>query len=348
MTDLRRGLLRFAGPAARKNREHKMVRALIQRDKNGPAAWEDVSEDEFPAEAVTVRVTHSALNYKDALALTGRAPIFRAFPMVGGVDLAGVVTADASGAYAPGTQVLATGHGLGETHWGGYSQLARLKAEWLIPIPDALSPVEAMTIGTAGLTAMLSVLALERFGVTKDNGPILVTGATGGVGSLAVMLLGIKEYRVVAATGRPQQERGYLRELGAAEIIDRSELEGEPKPLAKERWAAAVDVLGGRALANVLSSLRYGGAVAASGLAQSMSLPTTVAPFILRSVSLLGVDSVALSRPRREEAWAHLARIVSGGLLDRIRSLHSFSDVQSLAVDLLDQKGRGRTVLHWA
>ena len=324
-----------------------MVRALIQRQKAGSAVWEDISEDEFPAEAVTVRVTHSALNYKDALALTGRSPIFRAFPMVGGVDLAGVVVADASGTFAAGTQVLATGHGLGETHWGGYAQLARLKPEWLIPIPDALSPLEAMTIGTAGLTAMLSVLALERFGVAKDDGPILVTGATGGVGSQAVLLLAIRGYHVVAATGRPQQEGAYLRELGAAEILDRSELEGEPKPLAKERWAAAVDVLGGRALANVLSGLRYGGAVAASGLAQSMSLPATVAPFILRSVSLLGVDSVALPRSRREEAWAHLAHMVSGGLLNCIRSLHSFSDVQSLAVDLLDQKGRGRIVLRW-
>jgi acrylyl-CoA reductase (NADPH) len=324
-----------------------MVRALIQRAKSSPAAWEDVSEDEFPAEAVTVQVTHSALNYKDALALTGRAPIFRSFPMVGGIDLAGIVTADASGALAAGTQVLATGYGLGEAHWGGYAQLARLKPEWVIPIPNALSPVEAMTIGTAGLTAMLSVLALERFGVTKDDGPILVTGATGGVGSLAVLLLGIKGYHVVAATGRLQQESAYLRELGAAEIIDRSELEGEPKPLAKERWAAAVDVLGGRALANVLSGLRYGGAVAASGLAHSMSLPATVAPFILRSVSLLGVDSVALSRPRREEAWAHLSRLVAGGSLDRIRSLRSFADAQSLATDLLDQKARGRIVLHW-
>lgn len=324
-----------------------MVRALIQRDKGGSAAWEDISEDEFPSEPVTVRVTHSAINYKDALALTGRAPIFRAFPMVGGVDLAGVVTADASGTYAPGTPVLATGYGLGEAHWGGYAQMARLKPEWLVAIPTPLSPVEAMTIGTAGLTAMLSVLALERFGVTKDSGPILVTGATGGVGSVAVLLLGLRGYHVVAATGRPEREGAYLRQLGAAEILNRSELEGEPKPLAKERWAAAVDVLGGRALANVLSGLRYGGAVAASGLAQSMALPATVAPFILRGVSLLGVDSVALPRPRREEAWAHIAQTVSGGSLDQIRSLHAFSDVQSLATDLLDQKRRGRVVLQW-
>lgn len=324
-----------------------MVRALIQRQKGGSPAWEDIREDEFPADGATVRVTHSALNYKDALALTGRGPIFRSFPMVGGIDLAGVVISDVSGAYAPGTQVLATGHGLGEAHWGGYAQLARLKPEWLIPIPNALSPLEAMTIGTAGLTAMLSVLALERFGVTKDDGPILVTGATGGVGSQAVLLLGLSGYHVVAATGRPRHEGAYLRELGAAEILDRSELEGEPKPLAKERWAAAVDVLGGRALANVLSGLRYGGAVAASGLAQSMALSATVAPFILRSVSLLGIDSVALSRQRREEAWSHLARSVSGGRLDRIRSLHSFSEVQTLATHLLDQKARGRIVLHW-
>jgi acrylyl-CoA reductase (NADPH) len=340
------GLREFAEPAI-ENREHKMVRALIQRDKGSVAAWQDISADDFPAEAVTIRVTHSALNYKDALALTGRSPIYRAFPMVGGIDLAGVVTADASGTYPAGTQVLATGYGLGEAHWGGYAELARLKPEWLVPIPKPLSPVEAMTIGTAGLTAMLSVLALERFGVTKDDGPVLVTGATGGVGSMAVLLLGIRGYHVVAATGRPEREGAYLRELGAAELINRSELEGEPKPLAKERWAAAIDVLGGRALANVLSGLRYGGAVAASGLAQSMSLPATVAPFILRGVSLLGIDSVALSRPRREEAWAHLAHIVSGGRLDRIRSLHAFSDVQSLATDLLDQKARGRIVLDW-
>ena len=325
-----------------------MVRALIQRDKNSRPAWEDVAEDAFPAEAVAVQVTHSALNYKDALALTGRAPIFRAFPMVGGVDLAGVVTRDSSGNFATGARVLATGHGIGEAHWGGYAQRARLKPEWLIEIPNGLSPEEAMTIGTAGLTAMLSVLALERFGIAKDDGPILVTGATGGVGSIAVLLLAIRGYRVVAATGRPEREGAYLSALGAAEILDRSEFEGEPKPLAKERWAAAVDVLGGRALANVLSGLRYGGAVAASGLAQSMTLPATVAPFILRGVALLGIDSVALPRPRREEAWAHLARDLAGGALDRIRSLHAFSEVQSLAAELLDQKARGRIVLHWA
>jgi acrylyl-CoA reductase (NADPH) len=325
-----------------------MVQALIQHDKNSQVAWDDVSEKDFPPEPVTVRVMHSALNYKDALALTGRAPIFRQFPMVAGIDLAGVVTADLSGTFAVGTPVLATGHGLGEAHWGGYAQQARLKPEWLIPIPNALSSVEAMAIGTAGLTAMLSILALERFGVTKDDAPILVTGATGGVGSQAVMLLAMRGYRVVAATGRAQQESAYLRELGAAEILDRSELETEPRPLAKERWAAAVDVLGGRALVNVLSSIRYGGAVAASGLALSMALPGTVAPFILRNVSLLGIDSVAASRRRREEAWEQLAHVASDGPLNRIRSLHNFSDVQSLASRLLDLKERGRAVLQWA
>ncbi|HEY1943015.1 MAG TPA: MDR family oxidoreductase [Roseiarcus sp.] len=325
-----------------------MVRALIQRDKNIPIAWDDVAEADFPAEPVTVRVSHSALNYKDALALTGRAPIFRRFPMVAGIDLAGVVAADASGTFSVGAPVLATGHGLGEAHWGGYSEQARLKLEWLMPIPSGMTPVDAMTLGTAGLTAMLSILALERHGVGKDDGPVLVTGATGGVGSLAVLLLAARGYRVVAATGRAQQESAYLHALGAAEILDRSELDAEPKPLAKERWAAAVDVLGGRALANVLAGLRYGGAVAASGLAQSMALPASVAPFILRGVSLLGIDSVAAPRQRREEAWTQLSRAAAGGALDRIRSLHAFSDVQTLASTLLDQKSHGRIVLQWA
>ena len=324
-----------------------MVRALIQRDKSSRIAWDDVPEVDFPAEPVTVRVSHSALNYKDALALTGRAPIFRRFPMVAGIDLAGVVTADASGTFSVGAPVLATGYGIGEAHWGGYAEQTRVKPEWLMPIPAGMTPVDAMTLGTAGLTAMLSILALERHGVGKDDGPVLVTGATGGVGSLAVLLLAARGYRVVAATGRAQQESAYLHALGAAEILDRSELEAEPKPLAKERWAAAVDVLGGRALANVLAGLRYGGAVAASGLAQSMTLPASVAPFILRGVSMLGIDSVAAPRQRREEAWTLLSRAAAGGALDRIRSVHAFVDVQTLAMTLLDQKSHGRIVLQW-
>jgi acrylyl-CoA reductase (NADPH) len=324
-----------------------MAKALIQRDKNGPISWSDVSEDEFPGESVTVRVSHSALNYKDAMAITGRAPIFRRFPMIAGIDLAGVVENDESGTFSRGAQVLATGNGLGENHWGGYAERARLKPEWLIPLPELLSPVEAMAIGTAGLTAMLSILALEKFGLGKDDGPVLVTGATGGVGGHAVSLLAARGYDVVAATGRPA-EAEYLRGIGAAEILERAELEVEPKPLAKERWAGAVDVLGGRALVNVLSGLRYGCAVAASGLAQSMSLPATVAPFILRSVSLLGVDSVAASPRMRSEAWAELARTTDKSALGRMTSVHPLSAVQSLAVQLLDQKARGRVVLQIA
>jgi acrylyl-CoA reductase (NADPH) len=324
-----------------------MVRALIQRDKGGQIAWDDVPETDFPAEQVTVRVSHSTLNYKDALALTGRAPIFRRFPMVAGIDLAGIVTADTSGAFPVGAAVLATGHGLGEAHWGGYAEQARLKPEWIMPIPTGMTPVDAMAVGTAGLTAMLSILALERYGLEKDDGPVLVTGATGGVGSFAVLLLAARGYRVVAATGRAQQESAYLHALGAADILDWSELDAEPKPLAKERWTAAVDVLGGRTLANVLAGLRYGGAVAASGLAQSMALPASVAPFILRGVSLLGIDSVAAPRQRREEAWTQLSRAAAGGAVDRIRSLHPFSDVQTLASALLDRKSHGRVVLQW-
>jgi acrylyl-CoA reductase (NADPH) len=321
-----------------------MAKALIQREKGGPVLWSEISEDEFPGEAVTVRVTHSALNYKDALALTGRAPIFRRFPMIAGIDLAGVVEDDLSGTFSPGTQVLATGNGLGESHWGGFTERARLKPEWLIPLPEPLSPVDAMAIGTAGLTAMLSILALEKFGLGKDDGSVLVTGATGGVGGQAVSLLAARGYHVVAVTGRPT-EADYLHGIGAAEILERAELEVEPKPLAKERWAGAVDVLGGRALVNVLSGLRYGCAVAASGLAQSMSLPATVAPFILRGVSLLGIDSVAASPYKRSEAWAELARTTDRSTLGRMTSVHPLSTVSALAVRLLDQKARGRVVL---
>lgn len=322
-----------------------MVRALIQRDKNIPIAWDDVAEADFPAEPVTVRVSHSALNYKDALALTGRAPIFRRFPMVAGIDLAGVVAADASGTFSVGAPVLATGHGLGEAHWGGYSEQARLKLEWLMPIPSGMTPVDAMTLGTAGLTAMLSILALERHGVGKDDGPVLVTGATGGVGSLAVLLLAARGYRVVAATGRAQQESAYLHALGAAEILDRSELDAEPKPLAKERWAAAVDVLGGRALANVLAGLRYGGAVAASGLAQSMALPASVAPFILRGVSLLGIESVHMHMERRVQAWARLARDLDREKLASMSHTIGLGDVFEAAKNILAGSVRGRIIV---
>ncbi len=322
------------------------MRAWIQQSKDVPGGWADIAEGSLPDLPVTVAVAHSALNYKDALALTGRSPIFRKFPMIPGIDMSGRVVSDASGRFAPGTEVVATGWGLGETSMGGYAEMARLDPDWALPLPAGLSLSDAAGIGTAGLTAALSVLALRDFGIEPDAGPVLVTGATGGVGGFAVALLHALGFEVVAVTGRPEQS-SYLQELGAAEIFDRKNLEGEPRPLGKEMWAAAVDVAGGKVLANVLPSIRYGGAVAASGLASSMSLPTTVAPFILRNVALLGIDSVMAPRARRERAWTLLADKLPADALARMVTLNAFADVDDLAVRMLDQKLRGRAVLEW-
>jgi acrylyl-CoA reductase (NADPH) len=293
---------------------------------------------------VVVAVSHSTVNYKDGLVLTGRAPVVRKFPMIAGIDLAGTVETSSHPQFKPGDKVILNGYGLSETHFGGYAEYARVKGDWLVPLPQAFTPAEAMAIGTAGYTAMLCVLALEDAGVTPDKGSIVVTGAAGGVGSVAISLLAKLGYQVTASTGRTEEE-SYLKGLGATEIIPRTELSGDPRPLAKERWAGGVDSVGSKTLANVIASLRYGGAVAACGLAAGMDLPTSVAPFILRNVSLLGVDSVQLPKPRRLQAWERLARDLDVSKLAAITQTIPLSGVRKAADDILAGRVRGRLVV---
>jgi acrylyl-CoA reductase (NADPH) len=304
----------------------------------------DFDEKDLMDGDVTVRVEWSTLNYKDGLALTGKAPVVRRFPMIPGVDLVGTVEASASSAWKRGDRVILNGWGLGETHLGAYAGKARVKADWLVPLPDGMRPREAMAIGTAGYTAMLSVMALERHGITPERGPVVVTGAAGGVGSVAVAILAKLGYRVIAATGRTQ-EADYLKGLGAAEIVDRQDLAGTPRPLAKERWAAGIDSVGSTTLANVLSMTRYGGAVAACGLAGGMDLPSSVAPFILRAVSLLGIDSVMCPQALRLQAWKRLASDLDRGKLEAMTSEIGLADVVETGKRILEGGVRGRTVV---
>jgi acrylyl-CoA reductase (NADPH) len=292
---------------------------------------------------VTVAVSHTTINYKDALALTGSSPVVRRWPMVPGIDFAGTVEASDHEGIAVGDTVVLNGWGVGETHWGGYSQRARVPGEWLVPLPEAFSAEQAMAIGTAGYTAMLCVLALERHGVTPGTAPVLVTGAAGGVGSVAVALLAGAGHEVIASTGRPE-ETDYLRRLGATEIIDRGDLSGPARPLAKERWGAAVDCVGSHTLANVLAGTRYGGTVAACGLAQGMDLPSSVAPFILRGVTLAGVDSVMAPREVRLEAWSRLASDLDVATLAEVTSVRSLEEAPGLAEQMLEGQVRGRVV----
>lgn len=296
---------------------------------------------------VTVRVTHSTVNYKDGLALTGKAPVVRRFPMIPGIDFAGVVEASSHPDFQPGDQVVLNGWGLGETHLGAYAERARVKGDWLIHLPRGLSPAQAMAIGTAGYTAMLCLLALERHGLTPDRGPAVVTGASGGVGSVSVSLLRQAGWHVIASTGRPQ-EADYLKGLGAAEIVGREELSAPGRPLAKERWAAGIDSVGSHTLANVLSITRENGAVAACGLAQGMDLPASVAPFILRGVALLGVNSVTTPKPLRVKAWDRLARDLDPGKLAAMTTTIGFDRVIEAGSDLLKGRVRGRLVVEVA
>jgi acrylyl-CoA reductase (NADPH) len=325
---------------------NERFRAIVV-SKNGEAQnaeLTDLGTDDLMDGDVTLAVSHSTVNYKDGLVVTGRAPVVRHFPMIPGIDLAGVVKDSTSDAFRPGDNVLLNGWGLSETHYGGYAEMARVKSDWLVPLPEQFSAAEAMAIGTAGYTAMLSVLALEDAGVSPDKGPILVTGASGGVGSVAVALLSKLGYRVIASTGRPEEE-AYLRQLGATDIIARSELSSDPKPLAKERWAGAVDSVGSKTLGNVIASTKYGGAVAACGLAQGMDLPTSVAPFILRGVSLHGIESVYMPRPRRLQAWSRLAADLNREKLTAMTRTITLADVFQSAEDILAGRVRGRLVV---
>ena len=318
---------------------------LIERDP-APyrASLKKLDEGQLPAGDVTVRVEYSTLNYKDALAITGKGPVVRYFPMVPGIDFAGTVDESSNPSYKRGEKVLLNGWGVGETHWGGLAQLARVKADWLIPLPGALTARQAMAVGTAGYTAMLSVMALERHGITPGDGEILVTGAAGGVGSVAVALLSRLGFRVAAMTGRPA-ESDFLKQLGAAEIVDRTPYAGAGKPLTKERWAAAIDVVGSHTLANVCASLRYGGVVAACGLAGGMDFPGTVAPFILRGITLAGIDSVMRPRPDRVEAWRRLSRDLELTKLELLAREISLAEALPGAGLFLEGLVRGRIIV---
>ncbi len=318
---------------------------LIEKDENGyRATLKDIDDSLLPEGDVTVRVAYSSLNYKDGLAITGKSPVVRRFPMIPGVDLAGTVEASSNPDYRVGDSVLLNGWGVGETHWGGLAQKARIKGEWLVHLPSAFSPRQAMAIGTAGYTAMLCVLALERHGITPDKGDILVTGAAGGVGSVAIAVLSKLGYRVVAVSGR-MEEADYLKGLGAAEVLGRTEFANPGKPLGKERWAGAVEVVGSHVLANVCATTKYGGVVAACGLAGGMDFPATVAPFILRGVTLAGIDSVMCPRPARVEAWTRLARDLDTSKLDAISRGIGLSEAIAAASSLLAGQVRGRVVV---
>lgn len=321
-------------------------KALVAtKGEAGPnLAFTDFAESELMEGDVTVRVTHSTVNYKDGLAITGRAPVVRRWPMIPGIDFAGRVETSEHPEFKPGDLVVLNGWGTGETHLGAYAQKARVKGDWLVPLPAGLNPDEAMAIGTAGYTAMLCVLALEKHGLKPTDGPVVVTGAAGGVGSVAVALLAKAGWHVIASTGRAE-EAEYLKGLGAAEIIDRAELSAPGRPLGKERWIAGVDAVGSHTLANLLSMTKYGGAVAACGLAQGMDLPASVAPFILRGVALLGIDSVMCPKPRRLEAWARLASDLDRDRLALMTTRVPLTDVIETARAIVDGKVRGRVVV---
>lgn len=323
-----------------------MFRALVvdKVDDGVVADLRDLDEAELPDGDVTVEVAYSTVNYKDGLAVTGRGPVVRKYPMVPGIDFAGTVSESRHPDFSPGDRVVLNGWGVGESHWGGYAGKARLRGDWLVPLPSAFSPAQAMAIGTAGYTAMLAILALERHGVTPDRGDVIVTGANGGVGSVAVAVLGKLGYRVLASTGRVEEE-DYLRRLGAAEIIDRKELSSPGRPLGKERWAGAIDSVGSHTLANVLASTRYGGMVTACGLAQGMDLPASVAPFIFRAVTLVGIDSVMAPKELRLQAWSRLAADLAIDKLETMTAEVGLGGVPQVAQDILAGRIRGRVVV---
>lgn len=317
---------------------------IDKADKGTTAALTQFDEAELMDGDVTVRVEWSTLNYKDGLALSGKAPVVRRFPMIAGIDFAGTIEQSSHPQWKAGDKVVCTGWGMGETHLGAYAEKARVKGDWLVALPQGLSARDAMAIGTAGFTAMLSVLALEKHGLSPKSGPVVVTGAAGGVGSVATAVLSKLGYHVIASTGRPS-EADYLKEIGAAEVIDRNELSAAVKPIAKERWAGGVDSVGSTTLANLLSMTKYGGAIAACGLAAGMDLPSSVAPFILRGVCLLGIDSVMCPIEPRKAAWQRLASDLDRTKLSEITNEISLDEVPNWGAKILAGQVRGRIVV---
>jgi len=318
---------------------------LFKTDQGQEARFVDLTDSDLMDGDVDVRVEFSTLNYKDGLAMTGKAPVVRVWPLTPGIDFAGVVERSTHAEFEVGDRVVLNGWGVGENHHGGFAQKARVKGDWLVKLPGSITTAQAMAIGTAGYTAMLCVMALETQGLNPERGDILVTGASGGVGGVAIALLSGLGYRVLASTGRKEGETPYLLGLGASEIIDRAELSAPGRPLGKERWAGAVDSVGSHTLANVLAQTRYGGAVAACGLAQGMDLPGSVAPFILRGVTLAGVDSVNCPAAKRAEAWRRLATDLRIDLLDAMSETITLDEVPERAVQILDGAVRGRLVI---
>src|SRR5580658_286530 len=323
-----------------------MFNALVitKNDSTQATSITQLDEAQLPEGAVTVRVEYSTLNYKDGLAITGKSPVVRKFPMVPGVDLAGVVRESSHAGWKAGDRVILNGWGVGETHWGGLAQQARLKGDWLVPLPEAFTSRQAMAIGTAGYTASLCIDSLLGHGVRPDQGEVLVTGASGGVGSVAIVLLKQAGFSIVASSGKAG-EANYLKRLGAAAVIDRFELAQPGKPLQKERWAGVVDSVGSHTLANACAQTRYGGVVAACGLAQGMDFPASVAPFILRGVTLCGIDSVMAPKPRRLAAWDRLARDLAGTELEVIATEVGLHEAITAAANLMQGKVRGRIVV---
>jgi acrylyl-CoA reductase (NADPH) len=323
-----------------------MQAILINKDDSGyRAQMSQIEEQQLPEGDVLIQVDYSTLNYKDSLAITGASPVVRNFPMVPGIDFAGTVEHSDHADFKAGDQVVLNGFGVGEGHWGGLAQKARVKGDWLVPLPTAFTPKQAMTIGTAGYTAMLCVMALEQQGVNPDQGEILVTGAVGGVGSVAVSLLAKLGYTVVASSGRPE-EKDYLLSLGATQVMDRNELSEKGRPLAKERWAGAIDVAGSHTLANICASMKYGGTVAACGLAQGYDLPATVMPFILRGITLAGIDSVYRPKADRIAAWNRLAQDLDLTHLDAIMTEITLGQALETAQEQMQGLTRGRFVVN--
>jgi acrylyl-CoA reductase (NADPH) len=318
---------------------------IDKQDDNYTTRITDIEESLLPQGDVTIDVEFSSINYKDALAITGKSPVVRRFPMIPGIDLVGRVSHSTHEDYQTGDQVILNGWGVGEKHWGGLAQKARVSGDWLVRLPKSLQPKEAMAIGTAGYTAMLCVLALEKNAITPDKGEILVTGASGGVGSVAIAVLSKLGYSVIAMSGKHQAESAFLTELGAAEVISGEELSQPGKPLAKERWIGVVDVVGSQVLANACASTHYGGVVTACGLAGGMDFPATVAPFILRGVSLIGIDSVMCPKQIRQQAWDRLEQDLDLSKLNNIAEEIGLSDVIETADDLLVRKIRGRRIV---